>query len=426
MSRKHYDFSNGPSYIEPHSVAKHQVLQTYLAAYFQTLVSSPNQDEFRLTLVDGFAGGGEYIDRNSKTILPGSPLIMLDSVREADYEINKDRRKRVNLDVSYFFIEKNPATASYLKKTLIDRGYGSQLDSSIFLRNSEFLDDVDGVIRYIQSKSPRNGRSIFLLDQYAYRDVPAYVVKKILHTLHRAEVILTFGVDSFINFASDTPLTHELLAQIGVPDALQGRSFEEIKNSERDWRLFIQGSLYRGLVERCGAAYYTPFFIRNREGHGDYWLIHMSQHHRARDVMTQVHWKHNNYFIHYGGAGLDMFGTGMMGYDPKFDTSRSGQGALPFEFDDVAEALSVSALLEQIPRYVYAHPDGISFGELFTKTCNSSPASADIYRSAIERLIEERVIVVKSEQDSTRRAAAQIRFSDQLLPPDQRSLFLGI
>jgi hypothetical protein len=40
----------------------------------------------------------------------------------------------------------------------------------------------------------------------------------------------------------------------------------------------------------------------------------MSQHHRARDVMTEVHWANNNYFIHYGGAGLDMFQ--MVGYDP--------------------------------------------------------------------------------------------------------------
>ncbi|WP_262223832.1 hypothetical protein [Stenotrophomonas maltophilia] len=111
----------------------------------------------------------------------------------------------------------------------------------------------------------------------------------------------------------------------------------------------------------------------------------MSQHHRARDVMTQVHWKNNNYFIHYGGAGIDMFGAGMVGYDPTFDASRSGQGALAFEFDDVARNSSVNALLEQIPRYVYAHTDGVSFGELFTKTCNSSPASADIYRAAMTR-----------------------------------------
>jgi three-Cys-motif partner protein len=426
MSRKHYDYSNGPSLIEPHSLAKHRVLQTYLSAYFQTLVSSPNQDEFRLTLVDGFAGGGEYRDSDSGQILPGSPLIMLDAVREATFELNKDRRKPVNLDVSYFFIEKKAATAAYLKKTLTDRGYDHLFEDKIFLRNENFLDSVDSIIRFIKMKSPRNGRSIFLLDQYAYKDVPAQIVKKILQTLPRAEVILTFGVDSFINFASDKGLSQGLLTQIGIPDALQGRTFEEIKSSERDWRLFIQGSLYKGLVERCGAEYFTPFFIRNHQGFGDYWLIHMSQHHRARDVMTEVHWKNNNYFIHYGGAGLDMFSSGMIGFDPRFDTSRSGQGALDFEFDDVAKRYSITALLEQIPRYIYAHDDGVSFGELFTKTCNTTPASADIYRAALERLIEEKVIVAKGEHDSTRRSAARIRFNDQLLPPDQRPLFVGL
>lgn len=426
MSRKHYDYSNGPSFIEPHSIAKHRVLQTYLAAYFQTLVSSPNQDEFRLTLVDGFAGGGAYRDPDSKAILPGSPLIMLDAVREASFELNRERRKPVNLDVSYFFIEKKAETASHLKKTLVDRGYEKLFEDKIFLRNASFLDSVDNIIRFIQTKSPKNGRSIFLLDQYAYKDVPAHIVKKILHTLPRAEVILTFGVDSFINFASDNRLSQSLLAQIGIPDALQGRTFDEIKSSERDWRLFIQGSLYKGLVDRCGAEYFTPFFIRNHQGFGDYWLIHMSQHPRARDVMTEVHWKNNNYFIHYGGAGLDMFGTGMIGYDPRFDTSRSGQTALDFEFDDIAKGSSVGALLEQIPRYIYAHEDGVSFGELFTKTCNMTPASANIYRTALERLIEERAIIVKSDSDATRRSAARIKFSDQLLPHDQRSLFMSM
>ncbi|GAB2897169.1 hypothetical protein GCM10027202_26180 [Microvirgula curvata] len=81
-----------------------------------------------------------------------------------------------------------------------------------------------------------------------------------------AEVILTFGIDSFINFASNTGLTQSLLAQIFIPDALRGRAFEEIKSSERDWRLLIQGSLFKGLVDRCGAECYTPFYIRSRQG----------------------------------------------------------------------------------------------------------------------------------------------------------------
>ena len=422
MTRKHYNWKDGPDVIQQHSIAKHRILQSYLAAYFQTLVSSPSQDTLRLTLVDGFAGGGLYIHNDTQELVKGSPLICLNATKEADFLINRDRRKPVKLDVSYFFVEADRHAHLHLDKVLRDEGYGSALGDTIHLRHAKFQDEADSIIEFIRRKSPRNGRSIFVLDQYGYKDVPTALIQKIFRNLPSAEVILTFGVDSFLNFASDKGLTKELLNDIGVPDILQGRTIEEIKSSERDWRLFIQSSLYRKLVARCGAKHYTPFFIRNNKGHGDYWLIHLSQHHRARDVMTEVHWNNNNYFIHYGGSGLDMFQ--MVGYDPNYDSTLSGQFELGFEFDDVARGASITSLREQIPHMIYSHDEGMSFGELFATTCNKSPATADIYRSAIDELIEYKVIEVISDDGVRRRSAQQIKPSDQIMPPDQRRLFL--
>jgi hypothetical protein len=146
----------------------------------------------------------------------------------------------------------------------------------------------------------------------------------------------------------------------------------------------------------------------------------MSQHHRARDVMTEVHWANNNYFIHYGGAGLDMFQ--MVGYDPAHDSQYLKQSALGFEFDDVAKHASIAALNEHIPRRVYADDTGISFGELFATTCNSSPASAQIYRESVGQLVAERVIEVVSVDGGSRRSPGQIKATDQLLAPRQRAI----
>ncbi|MBK8277118.1 MAG: three-Cys-motif partner protein TcmP [Nitrospira sp.] len=421
MSRKHYDWKNGPDVIQQHNITKHRILQTYLAAYFQTLVSSPSQDVLRLTLVDGFAGGGLYVHNDTKELVKGSPFICLNATKEAGFLINRERRKPVNLDVSYFFVEADRHAHLHLEKTLREEGYGPELNNSIYLRHAKFQDEADSIIQFIKQKSPRNGRSIFVLDQYGYKDVPTELVQKIFRNLPSAEVILTFGVDSFLNFASDTGLTARLLDEIGVPDLLQGRTIDEIKGSERNWRLFIQSGLYRRLVTRCGAKHYTPFFIRNKKGHGDYWLIHLSQHHRARDVMTEVHWDNNNYFIHYGGPGLDMFH--MVGYDPDHDSAQKGQFELGFEFDDVASNASIASLMEQIPRLIYANNEGASFGVLFATTCNESPASAKIYRSAIEQLIEHRVVEVISPDGVSRRSAQQIQSSDQIVAPGQRSLF---
>ncbi len=421
MSRKPYNWKNGPDFIQQHSIAKHRILQSYLAAYFKTLISSPRQDVLRLTLVDGFAGGGLYVHNDTHKLVKGSPFIFLDATREAGYLINKDRRKPVRLEVDYFFVEADRYAHSHLEKALRDEGYGAQIGSTIQLRHSKFQDQADSIIEFIKRKSPRNGRSIFALDQYGYKEVPTQLIQKIFANLPGAEVILTFAVDCFLNYASDEKLTQSLLDEIGIPDVLNGRSIEDIKASERDWRLFIQSGLYRTLVTRCGAKHFTPFFIRNNKGHGDYWLIHLSQHHRARDVMTEVHWDNNNYFIHYGGAGLDMFQ--MVGYDPDHDANHRGQSTLGFEFDDVARKASINALNEHIPRRVYANDEGVSFGVLFATTCNDSPASAEIYRESIGQLIEQKIIEVVSVDGIKRRSAAQIRANDQIIAPSQRGLF---
>jgi three-Cys-motif partner protein len=421
MTASHYDWKHGPAPIQQHSIAKHNILRSYLSAYFQTLVSSPSQDTLRLTLVDGFAGGGLYFHSDTKELIHGSPFICLEATREADYLVNRDRHKKVNFEVGYFFIEPDRDAYLHLDKSLRENGYGSEIGNAIQMRNSKFLEEAGDIIQFIKRKSPKNGRSIFILDQYGYKDVPTGIVQRIFNNLPSAEVILTFGVDSFLNFASDKKLTQLLLEEVGVPKLWQGQRLEEIKKSDRDWRLFIQSTLYKELVSRCGAEYFTPFFIRNQKGHGDYWLIHMSQHHRARDVMTEVHWHNHNYFIHYGGAGLNMFQ--MVGYDPEHDNKYKGQYDLGFEFDNVAREASIAELMKQIPRLIYAHDDGVSFGELFAKTCNSSPASAAIYRAAVGKLLEEPIVDIVSTSGVHRRSAQQIKFTDQILPPRQRKLF---
>lgn len=420
MTLKQYNWRDGPDFIQQHSVAKHRILQAYLAAYFQTLVSSPNRETLKLTLVDGFAGGGLYFHQDTGEVVKGSPFIFLEATREAEYLINKDRHKPVQLLVDYFFTEADPHAHKHLDKVLREAGYGDRIGNGIYLEHARFQDKADAIIEFIKKKSPRNGRSIFALDQYGYKEVPTHLMRKIFEALPSAEVILTFGVDSFMNFANDGDQVKDLLDGLGLPDILAGRSIEEIKASDREWRLFLQSTLYRRLVENCGARHFTPFFIRNRGGHGDYWLIHMSQHHRARDVMTEVHWANNNHFIHYGGAGLDMFQ--MVGYDPAHDSQYLKQSALGFEFDDVAKNASIAALNEHIPRRVYADDTGISFGELFATTCNSSPASAQIYRESVGQLIAERVIEVVPAEGGSRRSASQIKATDQLMAPRQRAI----
>ena len=420
MARKPYQWpANGtPAIIQQHSVAKHDVLREYLVDYIQTLVVSPQQDQLRLTLVDGFAGGGVYVHDTTRQTIYGSPFTFLRAAESSAEILNLNRQKPLKMNIDYFFVEVDINACASLQRTLADQGYGSRIGQDIHLFNSSFESKVDPILEFIAKKSPRTGRSIYLLDQYGYAEVPTSQLRKIFTALPAAEVILTFNVDSFLTYASDSNTTRNTLADIGIPDVLRGRTIEDIKRNEKDWRLYIQSCLYRDLVEACGARYYTLFFIRT-EGHGDYWLVHLSQHPRARDVMAHVHWNKNNHFIHYGGAGIDMFRV--LGYSANRDNSFTGQGQFGFCFDDIAGESSVAALMQQLPQIIYARDDGLSFGELFATTCNLSPADSDHYKHALERLVQHKQIEIVAHGGARRLKASTITDKDQLIPAPQKT-----
>lgn len=418
MSDAHYKWpaDGSGAILQQHSVAKLEVLREYLVAYFQTLVTRPGQEEVRLTLVDGFAGGGVYLHEDTRKRILGSPFVFLEASKQAQDIINATRQKPVRFLISYIFVEKNKNAIASLRATLNAEGYGARIGEDIYVVCDTFDAQCDTVITAIKERSPNAGRSVISLDQYGYKDVPTWLIKKLLTQLNRTEILLTFAVDSLINFVGDNEATQKILNGIGMPDVFKDRSVEDIKGNESNFRFFIQSSLYQNLVQECGARYYTVFFIKTR-GHGDYWLVHLSQHPRARDVMTKVHWDKNNHFVHYGGAGLNMFQA--LGYSTKKDDDFLGQGAL-FEFDDRANHASVTLLTEQLVRVVHEQ-EVVPFGELYASTCNTTPADSQRYRLAVEQLIQHGEVVVTAPTGAQRQKASTIKNDDIIRMADQRT-----
>lgn len=403
-----------PATIQQHSVTKHQVLRNYLIAYLQTLAPMPNQDEIRVTLVDGFAGGGVYTHEATGEIKLGSPFQFLEATAEAEALLNAQRIKPLAMNLDYFFVEEHPSSAAYLRQALAERGYADRLDRDIRVLQGEFRKHSPAIMQFIAEKTSRKGRSIFLLDQYGYSDVLFPQIRELLR-FPAAEVILTFAVDAFIKYASDLPQTQNTLDRIGVPDVLKGRTIEDIKANEADFRLYIQACMHDALVRACGASYFTVFFIRT-EGYGDYWLVHLSQHHRARDVMTAVHWQNHSSFVHYGGAGLDMFN---LGYDSRRDADFTGQHALPFDFSDSARDRSHKALMDQLVRRIYARDEGLSFGTLYSTTCNLTPADSALFKEVVADLANHKDVDVVSPKGARRTKASTIHDDDLITPARQ-------
>ncbi len=420
MAKRHYDWSNGPAELEPHSLTKHQVLVDYLIRYFQQrLLNARGRERIRITLIDGFCGGGRYQLKGTNELVLGSPLRMLRAVEEASFKVNQDRPKLVNFDVQFVFIDKDKKALGHLREVLRQEGYERAIGDTVHIIHADFGVAVEEVLARIAKHTPRSGTALFFLDQYGYAEVPASLIRKIFAHARDAEIVLTFHVSSFATYTNDE-LAEKISAtlQIDIFKRLGGRSIEEIKDNEADWRRFIQAALYEALVEGCGAGFFTPFFIRGTgAGHGEYWLVHLSQHHRAQDVMKQVHWQHSNHFVHYGGAGLDMLAPQTMGFLQEFDGG--------FRFDDLARDKSNNELVIQLARRIFTQSTPKTFSQVFAETCNGSPATAGMYKNALAALVAEGEATMHSVDGKARYKARYMLDTDVVARPKQIKLFLS-
>ena len=200
-----------PPLIEPHSKAKLDVLRSYLRAYFDRLNVNPNREEFKLDLVDGFAGGGTFREGNST--VSGTPLIMLEEFQEARDRLNRNRTKSLNFDCKFYFVDKEAAHTDHLRKVLKERGYAVN-GEEIVVRNSPFEEEVDNILTANRRRQPRAGRAIFLLDQTGFSQVELQLVNRIFRELAAAEVILTFAADALINHLAERPTLIKAVAPI--------------------------------------------------------------------------------------------------------------------------------------------------------------------------------------------------------------------
>ena len=414
----HYDWvwGNPPPLLKRHSEVKHALLRNYLVDYFLTLVSLPQQDKIQLTIVDGFSGGGLYRSETGQEV-SGSPLVILEAIREAELRVNlrQERRKPIQIDVELICIDDCPYTLDYLRHVLEERGYGAGLaGGSIKLVRGKFADHCSVALQRAHDRSPRSGRALFVLDQYGYSTVPMGCLSDIFAKLKSAEVILTFYIDSLISYLNEKNLADFELS-IGISSSVRAADLDEIKQSPR-WRVQLQSSLYQSLTSQCSAQFYTPFFIRPERGHGDFWLLHLSQHWKARDVMANTHWQHHNHFAHYGKAGFHMFSTGYIG---KFDDENRLQ--MGFDFSEVAAVVSKETMMEQIPVMLFEGAEGMTFEQFFLKLINTTPATRSMVEATLLDLHQSGEIVVLDEAGDASKARVKLKSDNVLRLPSQRT-----
>ena len=217
-----------PPMIEEHSLAKLSVFRNYLSSYIDRLCSGPLRDEFKLDLVDGFSGGGLFLNEGKE--VSGTPLIMLEEADDACVRLNADRIKPIRFDLKFHFVDIEPDHTRYLSQVLDERNFNvPRYQISVY--DDAFEDVFDRIISDIKRRHPRAGRSLFLLDQKGFSQVELDLVRRIFYELAHAEVILTFAADDLIDRLADRPQMYAAVRPIEL-EAVDIRDLIELKHGD--------------------------------------------------------------------------------------------------------------------------------------------------------------------------------------------------
>jgi hypothetical protein len=191
-----------------------------------------------------------------------------------------------------------------------------------------------------------------------------------------------------------------------------------VRKENPRWRRAVQHYLHEHFWKASGALHYTPFFIVSPGAHRSYWLLHLANHPKARDVMTQLHWSLANHFVHHGAAGLDL-----LGYHPHDDTSLSRQEA--FAFDGSARDRTARALRQDLPEHLWRCPDGVPFSHLFRTIVNGTPAHSGMIKDAIVDLVNDGALVIRGPEGGMLRRLDRVEDGTLIFPNRQVCIDFG-
>lgn len=422
MADEKYNWQIGspPPLINRHSQTKHAIIEEYVRQYILTLMAPAHIPELKLSIIDGFCGGGCYQTEDGD-LADGSPPLMMQAVREARIYLNRDRRIPRQINVDYFFVDILPNTTSYLKFWLKAKLDSKAIELEDFKRTEiitdSFLSQLPLLIQKIKLRK-KGEHALFILDQYSYKDIPLPQMAGILRNLRGAEIVMTFNVDNLITYISDHAANRKTLENIGLDKYIPWNQLKEIKATQkREWRQILQRYIADGIKRETGAKFMTLFFVKpygtNSWG---YWLIHLSNAYRAHAVMKSLHWEHATEF----GHELDP-GVFVLGYNTNKDSIYTGQQTFEFAAEGSREAC-IDGVREYLGDTVFKLDEPTKLADLFQTCVTNSTAAESHLMEAVGQLHSSKDVVIVSKDGAIKRANKKYLLTDIIEPSRQFSL----
>jgi len=404
-----YKWAEGAK-LDEHSKKKHKILKEYFTEYLKTRCILPQQEKFRLAIIDGFSGAGIYECGSY-----GSPLLFVQTLKDALNEINIGRTAQglrlMDIECTFIFNDKNKPAMEQLKKNVAPlHAEINQNEKHLHIRFEYFSKKFDQVFPEIKRmlQTLKYGNVIFNLDQCGHSLVNPEVIREIMRSWGSAEVFLTFLIGPLLTYLSTNQDNDKVLAK--MPD-VQKKVFSLLSGdagkllSKEEYLGYAEKFVY-DYLKAC-APYVSPFSINNPDG-WRYWFMHFANSPRARQVYNNVQHANSSLQAHFGRSGLHM-----LSYDPKHE----GQLYL---FDSSSRERAKKDLYDDIPRLISQHGDALTVEEFYSISYSETAAHSDDIH---EMIIENPDVEVITPKNHERRKANTIKPTDILKIKDQKSMF---
>lgn len=407
MVEKRYEWEAGAK-LEEHSRRKHKILREYFYNYLTVRCQMPQQERFRLAIVDGFSGGGRYGCGTA-----GSPIIFIEELKNAIDAVNLKRSvyglNSIEIECLLILNDAGTDVVEILKGNVSPvlaeiKETVPKLHVRVEYLNDRFEAVYPEIKKLLMLGKYRN--VIFNLDQCGHSHVDRKTLTDIMCSYPSAEVFYTFSIEALISFLRKSEPTM-LAAQLRFA-GLDSSDLQALESamSRKSWLGAAERLVFEAF--RICARFVSPFSINNPGG-WRYWLIHFANFYRARQVYNDILHQNSTAQAHFGRSGLNM-----LSYDP------SDESGMLYLFDEDGRRRAQSQLFDDVPRLILESGDAVSVSSFYESIYNVTPAHSDDVHSAIMANADIEVI---TPTGGKRRKATAINVQDTLKLKKQKSFF---
>lgn len=245
---------------EPHTIAKHRILISYLQAWAPIMsryLKKVGTTEQRLLFVDGFAGPGIYANGHD-----GSPVLSLNAIL--------DHTVKLPVPLRFVFIEEVQDRYNILKKkidSLNEEIYKSDSIDKVSVQQGDCESILNPWLDKYDEKGKDLGPAFFFLDQFGYSDVSMDLIKRILKHQY-CEVFTYLNWANLNRFISDETKSATITRTFG------GNQWQKVLQLKHNHRASFMLNLYRDtLKKKAGARYVWYFAMGDKYDKLIYWLF---------------------------------------------------------------------------------------------------------------------------------------------------------